>query len=108
MVGMNAVIMDNAVIGEESIVAALSFIKADMQVPARTLVAGVPGKAIRVLTQQEIDWKTTGTGLYQELAVKSLATLRPVAPLTSVEPDRKRFRAITGLDPLFALKRKTT
>jgi phenylacetic acid degradation protein len=108
MVGMNAVIMDNAVIGEESIVAALSFIKADMQVPARTLVAGVPGKVIRELTQQEIDWKTTGTGVYQELAIRSLATLRPVAPLTAVEPDRKRFGAIAGLDPLFALKRKTT
>jgi phenylacetic acid degradation protein len=108
MVGMNAVIMDNAIIGEESIVAALSFIKADMQVPPRSLVAGVPGKVIRELTQQEIDWKTTGTGVYQSLAIRSLATLRPVTPLTSVEPDRKRFGSIAGLDPLFALRKRTT
>jgi phenylacetic acid degradation protein len=107
MVGMNAVIMDNAVIGEESIVAALSFVKAEMQVPRRSLVAGVPGKVIRELTQQEIDWKSTGTAVYQQLAVRSLATLRPVKPLTEVEAGRKRFGPIAGLDPLFALKRKT-
>src|SRR5258708_28601545 len=57
MVGMNAVILDNAVIGEECIVAALAFVKANMQVPPRSLVAGVPGKIVRSLTEQEIEWK---------------------------------------------------
>src|SRR5699024_6826517 len=38
MVGMNAVVMDGAVIGESSIVAAMAFVKAGMQVPARQLV----------------------------------------------------------------------
>lgn len=105
MVGMNAVIMDNAVIGEESIVAALAFVKADMQVPPRSLVAGVPGKVIRPLTQQEIDWKTEGTRIYKELAARSLKTLRPVAALTAVEPDRKRLGRIDGFDPLYKMKR---
>ena len=105
MVGMNAVIMDNAVIGEESIVAALAFVKADMQVPARSLIAGVPGKIIRELTQQEIDWKTTGTRVYQELAVRSRSTLRPVVALLVAEADRKRASPIAGLDPLFRLRR---
>jgi phenylacetic acid degradation protein len=107
MVGMNAVIMDNAVIGEESIVAALAFVKANMQVPLRSLVAGVPGKIIRPLTQQEIDWKTTGTAVYQNLTLRSLATMRPVVPLTAEEPDRRRFGPIAGLDPLFKLKHQT-
>ena len=73
LVGMNAVIMDNAVIGAESIVAAMAFVKADMQVPPRSLVAGVPGKVIRQVTQQELDWKTTGTAVYQELVLRSRA-----------------------------------
>ena len=106
MVGMNAVIMDNAVIGEESIVAALAFVKADMQVPARSLVAGVPAKILRELTQQEIDWKTTGTGVYQELAVRSMASLREVEPLAAEELERRRLGPVAGLDPLFIVKRE--
>src|SRR5215213_6275644 len=37
LVGMNAVIMDNVDLGDESIVGALSFIKADSIIPARSL-----------------------------------------------------------------------
>jgi phenylacetic acid degradation protein len=107
MVGMNAVVMDNAVIGEESIVAALAFVKADMQVPPRSLVAGMPGKVIRTLSQQEIDWKTNGTRVYQSLVLRSHATLRPVAPLAAPEPRRRRLDPIPGLDPLFKVKRRT-
>lgn len=107
MIGMNAVIMDNAVIGEESIVAALAFVKADMKVPPRSLVAGVPGKIIRALTKQEIEWKTTGTGVYQDLTLRSRMTLRPAEPLTSEEPGRRRLGRIPGLDPLYKVKRQT-
>jgi phenylacetic acid degradation protein len=105
MVGMNAVIMDNAVIGKDSIVAALAFVKADMQVPARSLVAGVPGKVIRSLTEQEIAWKTAGTSVYQELASRSHVSLRKVEPRTSVEVDRRRLGRMEGIDPLFKIKR---
>ena len=107
MVGMNAVVMDNAVIGEECIVAALAFVKADMQVPPRSLVAGVPGKIMRQLTNHEIAWKTTGTQVYQQLAQRSRNSMRPVEPLTAVEPGRRRFGPIGGLDPLFKVKRST-
>ena len=101
MVGMNAVVMDNAVIGESSIVAALAFVKANMQVPPRTLVAGVPGKVIRTLTQEEIDWKTKGTAIYQDLARRSRATLKLTQPLTAVEPGRQRLGVISGFDFIF-------
>ena len=106
MIGMNAVVMDNAVIGEESIVAALAFVKADMQVPPRSLVAGVPGKVIRSLTEQEIAWKTTGTAVYQDLALRSDRSMREVTALTSVEPNRRRLGPIAGFDPLFKMKRE--
>ncbi len=90
LVGMNAVIMDDAVIGEDSFVAALAFVKAGMQVPPRTLVGGIPAKVMRDLKEDEIDWKSVGTGHYQHLAKRYLATSREVQPLTEIEPDRKR------------------
>src|SRR6201993_3172778 len=61
LVGMNAVINDNAVIGEAAIVAAMAFVKAGMVVPPRMLVAGVPAKIVREITDQELAWKIEGT-----------------------------------------------
>ncbi|GJJ01300.1 phenylacetic acid degradation protein PaaY [Duganella rhizosphaerae] len=90
LVGMNSVVMDNAVIGADSIVAAMSFVRAGMQVPPRSLVVGTPAKVVRELRDDEIKWKTEGTGQYQELAVRSMNTMREVEALTEVEPDRKR------------------
>ncbi len=105
LVGMNAVIMDNAVIGEASIVAASAFVKAGAVIPPRSLVAGMPAKVIRALSDEEIAWKTAGTRTYHELSVRSLATLVETAPLTAVEPDRKRIE-IADVVPLVELRNK--
>lgn len=67
LVGMNAVIMDNVQLGDECIVGALSFIKEGEIIPARSLVAGNPGKIIREVSDEMIAWKTEGTRLYQRL-----------------------------------------
>lgn len=90
LVGMNSVVMDGAVIGGLSFVAANSFVKADAVVPERHLVAGNPASVVRELSDEEIAWKANGTRVYQELAQRSLATLRPATPLAEVEPDRRR------------------
>lgn len=103
LVGMNCVINDDAVIGESAIVAAMAFVKAKMVVPPRTLVAGVPARVVRELTETELAWKIEGTQAYQELARRSLATIRATIPLTAVEPDRKRIE-LPELLPLSALK----
>jgi phenylacetic acid degradation protein len=105
MVGMNAVVMDSAVIGESSIVAALAFVKANLQVPARSLVAGLPGKIVRALTDEEIAWKSAGTATYQQLALRCRDSMRPVAPLPAMEVDRPRLARIEGVEPLFQVKR---
>lgn len=105
LVGMNAVVNDNAVIGESAIVAAMAFVKAGMVVPPRTLVAGVPAKVVRVLTDQEMAWKVEGTQSYQELTRRSLATMVETVALTAAEPDRKRID-LPELLPLSALKAK--
>ncbi|MCC4116144.1 transferase hexapeptide repeat family protein [Aromatoleum toluclasticum] len=91
LVGMNAVVMDNAVIGENTFVAACSFVKAGMEVPSNSLVAGVPAKVVRALTEQEMTWKVRGTGIYQNLAVRCLATMEETDALTAVEAGRKRI-----------------
>ena len=104
LIGMNAVIMDNAVIGESAIVAACAFVKAGMEVPARSLAAGIPARVVRELTDAEINWKIDGTRTYQELAVRSLATLRPCQPLAEMEAGRKRLQ-FTGVVPLVDLKK---
>lgn len=105
LVGMNAVIMDNAVIGEASIVAASAFVKAGVEIPPRTLVAGMPAKVIRPLSDEEIRWKSEGTATYQDLARRSLATMQETVPLTAIEPGRKRIH-MPDVVPLVELRRK--
>lgn len=104
LVGMNAVIMDNAVIGEASIVAASAFVKAGVEIPPRVLVAGMPAKVIRPLSDEEIRWKSEGTATYQDLARRSLATMQETVPLTAIEPGRKRIH-MPDVVPLVALRR---
>jgi len=108
MVGMNAVVMDEAEIGEQAIVAASAFIRAGMKVPPRTLVAGVPGKVVRELSEREIAWKRDGTLVYQALVGRCHASLREVAPRAADDRARKRLTADdlgTGVKPLLATKR---
>ena len=103
LVGMNAVVNDNAVIGESSIVAAMAFVKARMVVPPRMLVAGMPARVVRELTETELAWKVEGTQSYQALARRSLETMRATSPLTAVEPDRGHIE-LPELLPLSSLK----
>lgn len=83
MVGIQAVVMDGAEIGEHSMVAACAFVPGGMQVPARSLVTGTPAQVKRQLTDEDIARKQKGTRLYQELAQRSLASCRETEPLTA-------------------------
>jgi len=105
LVGMNAVIMDNAVIGEASIVAASAFVKAGMEIPPGMLVAGMPAKVVRPLSDEEIRWKGEGTATYQDLTRRCLATMVETTPLTEIEPDRPRIH-MPDVVPLVALRKK--
>jgi phenylacetic acid degradation protein len=100
---MNCVVNDNAEVGEDAVVAALAFVKAEAKVPARALVAGIPARVLRELSAQEIQWKRDNTQLYQQLAVRCLETMEEVEALTAIEPNRKRID-IPGAIPLSELK----
>jgi phenylacetic acid degradation protein len=86
LVGMNSVVMDNAELGDECIVGALTFIKEGEKIPARSLVAGNPAKIIKEVSDEMIAWKTRGTELYQTLPVEMSANSRAVEPLREI-PD---------------------
>ena len=93
LVGIQAVIMDTVVIGEQAVVAAMSFVKVADVVPPRTLVAGVPARVRRTLDDDDIAWKRRGTALYVELAQRALdGGIVAARPLERVEDGRGRSR----------------
>ena len=55
LIGMGATIMNNARIGEGSIIAAGAVVAENMLVPVRSLVTGVPGKVRRKLLSDDRD-----------------------------------------------------
>jgi phenylacetic acid degradation protein/carnitine operon protein CaiE len=88
MIGMNAVIMDNVEIGDECIVGALSFVKADEKFSPRGLIVGNPARRIKEVTDEMIAWKTQGTKLYQSLPGEMFQYCQACKPLR--EPPRER------------------
>ncbi|CAN5285458.1 carnitine operon protein CaiE [soil metagenome] len=97
LVGMNAVVMDEAEVGAYSIVAACAFVRAGLKLPERSLIAGLPAKVLRPLSDDEIRWKRQGTEQYQDLSLRCHASLREVEPLAGIEDQRPSL-------PAFSLK----
>ena len=93
LIGINAVIMDNVVVGENVLIAAGALVPAGMKIPSHRLVAGMPARVVRKLTDTELDWKSEGTDVYQSLAIRSKNTMKRVEPLSSQEQDRGRVAA---------------
>ncbi len=68
LIGMNAVLLHGCVIGEQALVAALSVVPAQMEVPARTLVAGAPATIRKQLQGESADWIKGSAAHYVELS----------------------------------------
>jgi len=81
LVGINSVIMDHVVLGDESIVGALTLIKEGEQIAPRSVVVGNPGKVIKSVTEEMLNWKTEGTTLYQQLPRHCFDELKKCTPL---------------------------
>ena len=54
LIGMNATILDGAVIGKESIVGAGALVTGGKKFPPRSLILGSPAKVVRELTDAEV------------------------------------------------------
>lgn len=87
LIGMNSVIMDNVELGDECIVGALTFIKEGEKIPARSVVAGNPGKIIKEVSDKMLAWKTEGTTLYQALPAMMFEQSKACDPLTERPAD---------------------
>jgi phenylacetic acid degradation protein len=88
MVGMNSVIMDEVEIGDESIIGAMTFINANTKIPPRSLVVGNPGKVVKQVSDEMIEWKTMGTKLYQSLPADCYDSLVQCQPLFEMPASR--------------------
>jgi carbonic anhydrase/acetyltransferase-like protein (isoleucine patch superfamily) len=76
MIGIGAVLLDGAEVGELSIVAAQSLVRVGFKVPPGTLVAGVPAVVKRELTQVERDEVLRSAQRYVEMAARYRSQLR--------------------------------
>ena len=94
LVGMNAVIMDNVQLGDECIVGALTFIKADEIIPTRSVVVGNPSKIVKQVTDEMISWKTEGTKLYQQLPKEMYESWIACEPLREIPENMKPQSAV--------------
>jgi carbonic anhydrase/acetyltransferase-like protein (isoleucine patch superfamily) len=87
---MNAVVMDNVELGDESVVGALTLIKEGEKIPARSIVVGNPGKIVKQVSDEMIEWKTAGTRLYQALPKACVKSLKACIPLKKA-PAKRNF-----------------
>ncbi len=92
LVGINAVIMDEATIATESIVAACSFVRAKFRCDPRSMIMGTPAKVTKTLSSEEVQWKTSGTAEYVELTQRSLNSMRLIEPLSEIQNNRPNYQ----------------
>jgi carbonic anhydrase/acetyltransferase-like protein (isoleucine patch superfamily) len=68
LIGMGATVLNGAVIGAGSLVAAQALVPQGMRVPPGSLVAGVPARVRRELTEEEREGIKLNAAHYTELA----------------------------------------
>lgn len=64
LIGMNATVLDRAVVRADCLIAAGAVVLEESDVPAGSLVAGVPGKVVRALTAEEREGIRQSAGHY--------------------------------------------
>ena len=88
LIGMNSVIMDDAQIGKNTIIGALSFVPAKEVIPSDSLAVGNPVKVVKKLSEEQIQWKTKGTEYYQRLPKDCFDHIKECQPLKKEEANR--------------------
>ena len=70
---MNAVVLQKAVIGPECVLAANTVVLEGTHIPARSVVAGVPGRVKKSLEGSAAEWIARGGRHYVELSRQYLS-----------------------------------
>lgn len=78
LVGINAVVLDEASIGSHCLIAANALVPAGMVVPDGSMVMGSPAKIKRPLTEKEIAYLHTGADFYVENGRRFKQQLTPL------------------------------
>ena len=73
VIGMNAVLLQNARVGEECVIAANTVVLQGADIPPRSVVAGVPGKVKKTLEGGAAEWIKGGGEHYVELSRRYIA-----------------------------------
>ena len=66
LIGMGATVMNKVVIGDECLIAAGALVTEGMRIPPRSLVAGVPAKIRRDLSDEEVQSLHRNAETYEE------------------------------------------
>ncbi len=66
LIGMGATVMNKVVIGDECLIAAGALVTEGMEIPPRSLVAGVPAKIRRELSDDEVQALYRNAETYEE------------------------------------------
>jgi carbonic anhydrase/acetyltransferase-like protein (isoleucine patch superfamily) len=70
LIGIGAIVLDGSIVKPFSMVAAGTVVRENFIVPEGTLVAGVPGKVVRDLTDKELQRISETTKNYQKYVVE--------------------------------------
>lgn len=68
MIGMNATVLNGAVIGPGCLIAAGALIPERAQIPAGSLVMGVPGRVVRPVSPEQAAFIAANEQEYRKLA----------------------------------------
>jgi carbonic anhydrase/acetyltransferase-like protein (isoleucine patch superfamily) len=68
VIGMNATILHDVDIGDNSIIAAGCVVKEKMKIPNNSFVTGVPGAVRRKVAAEQLWWSKNSPSIYQELS----------------------------------------
>ena len=96
VIGMNAVILQEALIGERSLVAANAVVMEGARIPPGSLVAGVPARVRKKLEGSTAQWIGRSSRHYVELSREYLAQGIGVVEGSPASPATKRPRVPIG------------
>lgn len=78
LVGMGAIILNGAIIGENSLVGAGALVTEGKTFPPNSLIVGSPARAVRTLTEEQVERLRWSAVHYQENAARFNSGLKPV------------------------------
>src|SRR5699024_1320715 len=92
LIGMHSTVLNDALVGTESLVAAGAVVLEGTQIPARSLVAGVPAKVRRAMTAEGVEKVRQNAQSYVRLSALHKDTAEVVDVASPVARGREPVR----------------